>query len=260
FGVMRILNFAHGTLMMVGMYVTYWAFALLGLDPYLSLVICMPALFFLGYALQKVLINRVLDAPEDSQILLTLGVSLFIQNAALELFSPDYRTVKLSYQSTTFDVMGSVVTMPRLLAFVFSLAMAAALYVVLQRTDLGRAIRAAAQDREGAQLVGVNVRNIYGIAFGIGAACVGAAGTLVVPFLYVAPDVGNIFVLNAFVVVVLGGMGSLPGAVAGGLIVGLTESLSAAFIDSSLRQGVIFVLFVLVLLFRPSGLFGVRNV
>ncbi len=258
FGVLRIINFAHGTLMMLGMYATFFLYSLGGVDPYLSVLLVGPAFFVLGVALERGVIEPNLAAPESNQLLLTLGVALFLENAALALFSPDYRSLRLSYGSRALLLGDVVVNVPRLIAFGGSVALGVALWLFLGYTDTGKAIRAAAGEREVALLMGINIRRVYAIAFGIGSGVVAVAGSLVTPFLYVAPDVGDVFNILAFVIVVLGGMGSFVGALLGGFLVGLAESLGAAVLPGSLKQLPIFVLFVLVLLFRPTGLCGRR--
>ncbi|MBI2015500.1 MAG: branched-chain amino acid ABC transporter permease [Candidatus Rokubacteria bacterium] len=260
FGVMRIINFAHGSLMMVGMYVSYWLFVLWGVDPYLSLIASASALFVVGLAIQAILISPVLEAPEHDQLLLTLGISLVVENLALFLWTADPRTITVPYLAVAPMVGGIMVSSPRVIAFVVSLGLTALLYVFLKRSDLGKAIRAVAQDREGALTVGIDIRRIYSLAFGIGCACVGAAGSLVVPFYAVEPYVGGVFVITAFVVVVLGGMGNVTGALLAALIVGTAESVAAVFIPAAMKQIVMYTIFVVVLLVRPQGLFGGRRV
>jgi branched-chain amino acid transport system permease protein len=256
FGVMKIINFAHGDLMMLGMFVTYWLFVLLGLDPYLSLVFSIPILFIMGVVIERFLIEKVLDAPEHNQLLVTLGIAMVVQNLALFFWSPNFRVMEIGYLRKAF-VMGSlVISLPKIIAFLFAVVLAVVLYYFLKKTDLGKAIRAASEEKEGALTVGINLKQIYYLAFGIGTACVGAAGTVAAPFFYVSPTVGGIFVITAFVVVVLGGMGSFIGALVGGLIIGLVESLAAAFIPGQLKQFTVYFIFILVLLFKPAGLFG----
>ena len=259
FGVMRIINFAHGSFMMVGMYVSYWLFVLWGVDPYLSLIASASILFVVGLAIQTILINPVLEAPEHNQLLLTLGISLVVENLALFLWTANPRTITVPYLVVAPMVGGIMVSSPRVIASVVSLALTALLYVFLKRSDLGKAIRAVAQDREGALTVGIDMRRIYALAFGIGCACVGAAGSLVVPFYTVEPYVGGVFVITAFVVVVLGGMGNFAGALLAALIVGIAESVAAVFIPPAMKQIVMYTIFVVVLLFRPQGLFGARR-
>jgi branched-chain amino acid transport system permease protein len=256
FGVMRIINFAHGSFMMLGMFTTYWLFILLGFDPYLSLLISIPVLFVLGILVEHFLIARVLSAPEHNQLLLTLGISLFIENLALFLWSPNFRTLDVRYLKKATTVGGVMISFPKVIAFLFAILLTAALYYFLKNTDLGKAIRASSEEKEGALTVGINLKRIYYVAFGIGTACVGAAGTLTSTFFYVNPHVGGIFVITAFVVVVLGGMGNIIGALVGGIIIGLAESMAAAFVPGQLKQFVIYFIFILVLLFKPEGLFG----
>jgi branched-chain amino acid transport system permease protein len=256
FGVMRIINFAHGTIMMLAMYATFFLYTVAGVDPYLSVLLVGPAFFLVGVAIERGVIEPNLGAPESNQLLLTLGIALFLENGALALFSPDYRSIRVPWAARSFLLGDAVVNLPRLIAFGCSVALAVGLWLFLKHTDTGKAIRAAAEEREGALLVGIHIRRLYAVAFGIGSAVVAVAGCLVTPFLYVAPDVGDVFNILAFVIVVLGGMGSFVGALLGGLLVGVVESLGAAVLPGSLKQLPIFVLFVLVLLFRPTGLFA----
>ena len=259
FGVLRIVNFAHGAMMMLAMYCSYWLFALGGIDPYLSIAVTAPLFFLLGLVVQKVVIEPNRRAAEHNQLLLTLGLALFLENLALVLWQGDFRTVKSAVSGTSFVLGDALVEVPRLIAFGGAVLVAIVLFVFLRTTDVGKAIRALAEEPEGAQLMGIDVGRIRAIAFGIGTACVAVAGSLVTPFFYVAPDVGESFNLMAFVVVVLGGMGNFIGALLGGLIVGLAESLGAAFLPGSLKQLVVFIIFASVLLLRPEGLFGTRR-
>jgi len=212
FGVMGIINFAHGALMMLAMYATFWLVTLLGFNPYLTLIITIPLLFIIGALIQRYLIEKTLDAHESIQILLTLGICLFIENLALALWSPDFRSIDATNINKNIYILGLVINIPKLIGFVFSLICVVALNIFLNKTDLGLAINVSSQSKDGARLVGINTRTIYVLAFGLGIAAVGAAGTLVVPFLYVYPEVGYLFVLNAFIVVVMGGMGNVMGA------------------------------------------------
>ncbi len=259
FGVLRIINFAHGAMMMLGMYASYWLFVLTGVDPYVSIVIVGPLFFLIGMAIQRVVIEPNRAAAEHNQLLLTLGLALFFENMALVLWQADFRTVKVPYAAKFFDVGDALIELPRLIACGGAIVMALALFAFLRLTDVGKAIRALSEEAEGAALMGIDVRRIRAVAFGIGAGCVAVAGSLITPFFYVAPDVGESFNIMAFVVVVLGGMGNFLGALAGGFIVGLAESLGAALLPGSLKQLVVFVIFVAVLLFRPSGLFARRS-
>ncbi|HET6410420.1 MAG TPA: branched-chain amino acid ABC transporter permease [Anaeromyxobacter sp.] len=256
FGVMRIINFAHGELVMLGMYVTWILFTRLGWDPYLSILVVAPLLFLWGAALQRVILNRVLGALPQNQILLTIGLGLVMSNAVMLKYTSDYRILTTSYSSSSFGLLGLSVSEPLLFSFVVTVAVTAALAFFLLRTDTGQAIRATAQDREAAQLMGINVERMSILSFGIGSALAGTAGALVSPTYYIFPQVGSAFTLKAFVIVVLGGMGSVAGATLGGILIGVTESLAAVYVASGLKELVVFVLFLALLVVRPSGLLG----
>lgn len=257
FGVMDIINFAHGEFLMFGMYAAFFASVLFGIDPYFTLVLAAPVFFALGWAVQGTLIRPVVGKSHAIQILLTLGLSLVMQALAQFLFSADFQSLQVDYGSATFDLGGARVSYTRLAGFAISLGVCAALWIFLQRTDTGRALRACAEEHEGSLAVGIDLGRMYKIAFGLGIACVAIAGIAMTPFFYVAPVIGPKFTLIAFVIVVLGGLGNIPGAVIGALVVGLVESMAALFMPSpSLKELAVFVLFILVLLLRPQGLFG----
>jgi branched-chain amino acid transport system permease protein len=258
FGVMRIINLAHGEFLMVGMYICFWLFRLLGVDPYVSILISIPFLFLLGIILQRYLILPIIkaNAPGENQILLTAGIGLILTNIALLLFSPNYYTVLTHYSNATVHLGRISVSLPLLWDFIISFGITGILYYFIMKTDIGASIRAVAQNSDAAQLMGINIDRITIITFGIGAALVGAAGSLFMPIYYVFPAIGEIFTLKAFIVVVLGGMGSAIGALVGGLTLGVVETLGAAYISMSLKDGLGFLVFVLVLIFKPSGLVG----
>jgi branched-chain amino acid transport system permease protein len=256
FGVLEIINFAHGEFLMLGMYAAYWLFQLYGVDPYLSLMIILPLFFLIGLFVQRVSIQPIIDAPPLNQIFMTVGLSMVLQNAALFFWKADYRTVRTAYSALTLKTSGLIVSFPRLVAFVLAMMTIAALLFFLKKTYTGKAIRALTQERRGAMLMGINVYRTYQIAFGIGIACVGVAGAMLIPVYYAFPTVGSLFVLIAFVVVILGGYNSLIGALIGGLIIGLVEAFSGFFLSPHLKEAVYFVIFILILLFRPTGLFG----
>jgi branched-chain amino acid transport system permease protein len=258
FGVMRVINFAHGELVMLGMYAT-WIFFVnphLGWDPYLSILAVAPLLFLWGALLQMTVINRVLDALPQNQILLTIGLGLVMSNAVMLGFTSDYRLLTTSYSSSSFDLGGLSVSYPLLMSFAVTAVITAGLYVFLLRTDTGQAIRATAQDRTAAQLMGIDVRKMSVLAFGLGSALAGVAGALVAPTYYIYPQVGGAFTLKAFVIVVLGGMGSVVGATLAGVLIGVTESLAAVYVATGLKELVVYVLFLVLLLVKPSGLLG----
>ena len=257
FGVMRVINFAHGDILMVGMYLTYVLFTWLRVDPFVSVLITFPLMFLFGGLLQRVFINRILDALAQNQILLTIGLGLIMSNTVMLIFTSDYKILTTPYSSSTIQVGGGVsVSWPLLISFLITAAITAGLYWFLLKTDTGQAIRATAQDREAAQLMGINVKRMSILAFGLGAALAGTAGALISPTYYIFPQVGGVFTLKAFVITVLGGMGSVVGATLGGVLIGITESMGAVYISSGWKDVVVFVLFLLVLLFKPSGLMG----
>lgn len=256
FGVLEIINFAHGEFLMLSMYASYWLFQLLGVDPYLSLLVVIPMFFLVGLAVQRVIIQPIIDAPPLNQIFVTVGLSLVLQNVALLFWKADYRTVRTIYSTLCLKTGGLMISFPRLVAFVLALAIISILLIFLKRTYTGKAIRALAQERRAAMLMGINIYRTYQIAFGIGIACVGAAGAMLIPIYYAFPTVGALFVLIAFVVVILGGYNSLVGALIGGLIIGVVEAFSGFFLSSHLKEAIYFVIFILILLLRPTGLFG----
>lgn len=258
YGVLHIINFAHGALLMLALFGVYFLVRLAGLDPYVAMVVMVPAMFAIGYALQRFVIFKASHGKDHNVLLVTLGIALVIENMALFLWRSDTRTIDVPYAFDVVDLGVALVSLPRLVAFLAALAVAAALWAVMARTDLGRAIRAVAKERQGARLVGIDVEHVFAVSFGIGTACLAAAACLLLPSFYVTPQVGNAFVLIAFTVVVLGGMGSFIGALIGGLIVGVVESLGGLFLGESLGQIGIFLIFIAVLLFRPTGLFGER--
>ena len=259
YGVLHIINFAHGSLLMLAMFGVYYLLMKLGIDPYLSLLIMVPAMYLLGYLLYKLLIGRLSQGKDENILLITLGLSILIENLALMFFKGDTRTISVSYSDTMVELGPTLVSLPKIISFGAAMALCAALGLFIQRTDTGRAIRAVAKERVGARLVGIDVERVFAISFGIGLATLGAAACLLMPIFYVSPTTGHVFVMVAFTVVVLGGMGSFLGAVIGGLIVGLTESFGGLFLGESLGQIGISLIFILILLFRPSGLFGAKR-
>jgi len=258
FGVMRVVNFAHGDMMVWGMYLAWLMATRAGLDPYLGFVVCAAALFGLGFAVQRTLVQRIVDAPHEMQILLMLGVALVLENTALLVFGPEPQRVRSALAQSTVWLGPLFVDVARLIAFGVAALLAALLWLFLFRTDLGRSIRAAADNAYGALVIGTDVRRVYAVAFGVGAACVGAAGALVSPLLPFQPPTGLQLSVASFNIVIIGGMGSLVGAFVGGVLVAVAESLGAVFLRPSLKELVSFSLLVLILLFRPAGIFGRR--
>ena len=259
YGVLHIINFAHGSMLMLAMFGVYYLLTLLGIDPYLSMFIMVPAMFLLGYVLYKGLIGRLSSGKDENILLVTLGLSILIENLALMFFKGDSRTIQVPYSDRMVEIGMTLVPLPKLISFGVAMVLCIALGLFMQRTDIGRAIRAVAKERVGARLVGIDVDRIFAISYGIGLATLGAAACLLMPIFYVSPTIGHVFVLVAFTVVVLGGMGSFLGAVIGGLIIGLTESFGGLLLGESLGQIGISLIFIAILLFRPSGLFGARQ-
>ena len=263
YGVLHIINFAHGASLMMALYGVYALKERWGIDPYVALPLMVPAMFVLGYAMQRMVINRASHGKDENILLVTLGLSIVMENFALLFFKSDTRTIETAYTLTTVaigpEAAQVMVSLPKLVAFAGALVVSALLILILQRTDLGRAIRAVAKEKQGARLMGIDVEHVYAMCFGLGLACLGAAACFLLPAYYVNPQVGNGFVLVAFTVVVLGGMGSFAGALLGGLLIGVVESFGGLFLGESLGQVGIFVIFIGVLLLRPEGLFGAKT-
>ncbi len=256
FGVMRVINFAHGDIMMVGMYLTYYIFTLFHVDPFVSIAVTIPLMFLFGAFLQKVFINRIIGTLPQNQILLTIGLGLIMSNSAMLAFTSDYKILTTSYSSGSFKLGEISISQPLTASFIITVVITGVLYWFLMKTDTGQAIRATAQDREAAQLMGINVSRMSMLAFGMGAAMAGTAGALISPTYYIFPQVGSAFTLKAFVITVLGGMGSIVGATLGGIIIGIVESVGAVAISSDWKDVLVFGIFLLVLLVKPSGLLG----
>lgn len=255
FGVIHVINFAHGSFMMLAMYVSVWLFKALGVDPYISVVINVPLLFFLGYWTQKFFINPILDHPHLNQLLLTLGILLILENGVLFAVGPQPETVNVGYIAKALKFAGLSLSLPRLATLFMAVLIALALHFFLSRTNTGRAIRAAAMDYKGALLVGIDVSRVHGIAFGIGSACVGACGSLIIPFFYATPYVGHTFLIMGFVTVIVGGLGSLKGAVIAGMLVGIVDTFGATYLPGTSGKILLFLALIIVLLIKPTGLF-----
>jgi branched-chain amino acid transport system permease protein len=259
YGVLHIINFAHGSLLMMGMFGVYYLLIKFRLDPYISIFIMVPAMYAIGYVLYKGLIGKFSSGKDENILLITLGLSIVFENLALMFFKGDTRTVSVPYSDSMVELGPLLFSMPKVISFFIAMLLCALLGLYIKKSNTGRAIRAVAKERMGARLVGIDVDRIFAISYGIGVATLGAAACLLMPIFYVSPYTGHVFVLVAFTVVVLGGMGSFLGAVVGGLIVGLTESFGGLFLGESLGQIGISLIFILILLFRPQGLFGARG-
>ncbi|MGE0651123.1 MAG: branched-chain amino acid ABC transporter permease [Alphaproteobacteria bacterium] len=258
YGVLHIINFAHGSLLMVAMYAVFWLWRLLGIDPYVALPLIVVASFLFGRLLYSYVIGRFSSGRDENILLITLGLSIVFDNAALLFFGGDTQTIDVPYSGMFVEVGAAMLPLSKMIAFLASLALCGALGLLMSRSDTGKAIRAVAKERQGARLVGIDVEKIFAISYGIGIACLGAAACLLLPSYYVTPSSGHAFVLVAFTIVVLGGTGSFIGAAVGGLIIGVTESLGGLFLGEQLGQIGISMIFILILLLRPTGLFGSR--
>ncbi|WP_376098306.1 branched-chain amino acid ABC transporter permease [Roseomonas sp. CCTCC AB2023176] len=258
YGVLHIINFAHGALLTVCMYAVWALVTAFGLNPYVALIPMVPAAFVAGYLLQRLVIGTASRGDDNAILLVTLGLSIVLENALLALFRSDPRSIPGDAAFEVLELGPLLLSQAKLVGMGVAVAVAVILWLVLTHTDIGRAIRAVAKERLGASLVGINVAQVYAVTFGIGLACLAVTACLLMPQLTVQPQFGRAYVLVAFTIVVLGGMGSIPGALLGGLLIGAIEALCGLFLGESLGQIGIFVLFILVLLLRPQGLFGAR--
>ena len=264
FGVLKVVNFAHGTLLMVSMYVAYWTVALSGLHPYLALVIVVPVMYVFGYYLQDIVIKPIFKAEKDVRepstvIIVTTGVWYVLDNLTLMIFGPQYRSLPDNpLQGKMIEIGEMFVSVPKLWGAITAVATAFAVYYFLQKTRTGCAIRACSLDRDAASLSGINQYKIYNMAFGLGTAVTGIAAVTLVPFYNTFPSVGVLFDIKGFIIVVLGGLGSIPGAIIGGIIVGIIESVGPQFMTATWTEAIVYGLFLLVLFVKPSGLFGVK--
>ena len=264
FGVTRITNFAHGALLMVSTFMYYLLYVSLGIDPYLGMIVVIPIMFLIGVAMQKFLVTPLLrkerGSTQDpiSMLLITLGLGFALENLFMMIFGSDYRTIPSAISQSNFIVGDAlfVTQWTRIIAFLASFAIAFALWFIINRTELGKKIRAVSQQRDAAAICGVNVYKTYGIAFGLGIAAVGIAGACLSQFYFVQPQIGAVFGTKSFMIVVLGGLGSIPGALVGGLIFGLVETVGAQFMNTTSASMLSFLLFIIILFIRPRGLLG----
>jgi branched-chain amino acid transport system permease protein len=260
FGVVRVVNFAHGEMMSIAMYLTVLLFSSLNLDPLVMLVPIAAVLFVFGYALQASLINPFISRPEHSQFLLLVALALIIVNGLLIVFGPDARTVQTAYAFDSFEIGALIIDATKLYAGVAAILVATLLFAFFRFAPLGKAIRACADNHTGALVVGLDVKRLYALTFGIGAACVGAAGVMMTLIVDVTPTLGPTYTLLAFVIVITGGLGSMAGALLGGLLIGVTEALAGLLFTPSAKSMFAFAILVLVLLFRPQGILGRRSI
>lgn len=256
FGVLRIVNFAQGEFIMLAMFGAFWLYQLWGIDPYLSIFIVTPAIFVLGLLTERFTIKPILTAPHAMQIFATFGISVILQNLALTLWGPDYRSIQTSYGTQSFIVGNVAISASSLYGFLIALGMAGALMAFLHYSRHGKALRALVQNRYAASLMGIDTERLNRLAFGVGVACAAVAGCVLTPIYYTFPTVGIDLIIIAFVVVVLGGLGSIAGAILGGLIIGITQTLTGFFISVEFKDLIALVLFILILLIRPQGLLG----
>jgi branched-chain amino acid transport system permease protein len=256
FGLMEIVNFAHGEFLMLAMFTAFWLYALYAVDPLVSLPLAALLLFAIGVATYYGIVKRVLRGPALAQIFATFGLAVFLRGLAQFLWTPDFRVVQAPLVAGRLNVFGLFLGIPQVVASVGALLAFAALFLFLSRTETGQALLATAQDRQAAQVMGIDTDRMFALGWGIGAACVGVAGVLLANFYYVFPDVGAVFALLAYVTVALGGFGSILGALVAGIIVGLVEHLAGLLISPSLKYAAVFALYLAVVLIRPRGLFG----
>jgi branched-chain amino acid transport system permease protein len=258
FGVVRVVNFAHGEMMTIAMYIALTLFSAFHLDPLIMLIPVAAVMFAFGYALQAGLINPFITRPEHSQFLLLVAVAMIIVNVLLIVFGPDAKGIQTSYSYDSFQIGALIVDATKAYAGLAALVVAAALFAFFRYTVLGTAIRACADNYTGALVVGLDVKHLYALTFGLGAACVGAAGVIMVLIVDVTPSLGHGYTLLAFVIVITGGLGSMPGALLGGILIGLTEAMAGLLFSPSAKSMFAFAILVLVLLFRPQGIMGKR--
>lgn len=254
FGVMRVINVAHGTFLMVGAYVTYWLFHLYGVNPILSLAVSMPLLFVMGVVLHRFVVAKVVDAPELTSLLVTFGISIFLINVVIYFFSSDFRAVP--YLTGSVKLFAVAFSLPRSIAFGVALAISIGCFFFLKKTRLGKALRAVSQQRDVAQICGIDVGRIDMMAFGLGLALAGAGGSLISILFAIFPEMGDNYLLKCFAVVILGGIGSYTGALLGGLLLGVSEAFGALLISAQASEAVAYIILVFVLLVKPSGLVG----
>ncbi|PWU20423.1 MAG: branched-chain amino acid ABC transporter permease, partial [Candidatus Rokuibacteriota bacterium] len=259
FGVMRVVNFAHGEFLMLGMYLAFWTFALLGLDPYLTLVLSLPLLFGAGWLSYRIVMRPVIHASHNVQVFTTVGLSVALQNAALVLWSADSQFVRTSYYAVVVRAGGIALNLAQIVAFAVSILLTASLFAFMRWSYAGKVIRATAQDRQAASLAGIDTGRVFALTWAVGIVCVGAAGVLLAPIYPVYPTAGLQFVLIAYVAVVLGGLGDMAGALIASLVVAAVEVVGSYVIGTAWKEVLYLLLFIAILVVRPAGLFGQRG-
>ncbi len=264
FGVMKVINFAHGSILMVGMFAAYWFVILTGLNPYLAIPVVVPFLYLFGYYMQSFIIKPIFEAEKDVRepitvIIVTTGIWYVLDNLALMIFGAEFRVAKTTVTGQIFEFYEMYFLVPKVIGAGITIVCAIYLYWFLKHSKTGKAIRATSLDREAASLMGIKQSKIYNIAFGLGSACCGMAACVLIPFYYVYPTVGVPFDIKAFIIVVLGGLGSIPGAILGGIIIGIIENVGAQFMAATWTELLLYGVFLFVLLVKPSGLFGLRQ-
>ncbi len=259
FGVMDVINLAHGELLMLGAFTSYWMFTLSHVDPYFSIPVAGVLLFIFGYLIQKFLINRVIEKPAIMSYILTFGLHLIITNCAVKFWTHDFRTITTSYSGANFNLFGITIPLTRFTTFILAFLIIGFLFYLLEKTDLGRAIKATSQNKKVAQLLGVDVKKIYALTFAIGAAITGIAGASISPFVVLFPEMGLNYTIIAFCVVVLGGMGYIPGALIGGIILGVIQALTVTYLNAGISVAITFILLYILLIFKPTGILGKGN-
>ncbi|TCK62050.1 branched-chain amino acid ABC transporter permease [Seleniivibrio woodruffii] len=264
FGVMKVVNFAHGSILMVGMFAAYWFIKLTGFNPYLALFVVVPMLYFFGYYMQKIVIKPIFEAEKHVRepitvIIVTTGIWYVLDNLALLVFGAEFRVAETSVTGKMVEIAEMYFPLAKLIGLGLTLLLGAYLYWFLKHSRMGKAVRATSLDREAATLMGIKQSRIYNVVFGMGCACCGVAACVLVPFYYVYPTVGVPFDIKAFVIVVLGGLGSIPGAILGGIIIGIIETVGAQFMAATWTEMLIYAFFLVVLFVKPSGLFGLKQ-
>ena len=259
FGVMRVVNFAHGEFLMIGMYLAFWAFSLLQFDPYLSLVVSLPIWFAVGWASYRAVMGPIIHASHNVQVFTTVGLSIALQNLALVLWTADARFVRTDYYAVVVRIMGAAFNVAQIVAFAIAVTLTAALFAFMRWSYTGKIMRATAQDRQASSLMGIDTDRVYAMTWSVGIACVGAAGVLLAPIYPVYPTAGLQFVLIAYVAVVLGGLGDMAGALIAALVVAAVEVIGSYVIGTAWKEVLYLLLFIAILIVRPAGLFGQRG-